>query len=588
MTTVEENIKCLSMFIAELYFMKREYDNLLFYLDDNITWIGTGKNEICLNKEEALKFFAKEIDVFDGSFEITDRWFEAKQVTNDVCNVMAVIKIKLDTDAAILPFDILRFSVVWRRTKKDNLWKIVHLHNSIPDGGIGEDTYFNLSIAESNYQVVRDSIRKASSIDTLTSINNEKGFEYDVEQLLKRYPDNTYAIIKFGIKNFRFVNRKHSFSTGDEVLKNIAKNLAKSLMAEETCGRIEKDNFAMLYKIEDKKSLEKRMMKVREQLIDKPLYRKLNIEINLKAGVYIIQDHREYVKDMMDKALMAMQSINHITQINTPIYFEDWMLERQYYNSKILEDAPNAMKNDEFELYIQPQFNIHTKEVIAGEALTRWKLENGELRMPDNFIPVFEENGMILTFDYYMLEKLCKQLRIWIDKGISVYPISINQSRLHIKEDNYLNDFCNIVDKYDIPHNYIAFELTESAFIEDSEKMLKLAKDLHRKGFQLAIDDFGTGYASINLLAEISADILKIDRVLLNDCNHNTRSQVVTEMIINLAHRLHMKVIAEGIETEEQLAFLRELNCDMGQGFLIGKPMESNQFMTSWNKEKKV
>lgn len=582
MASEVENIKCLCMYIAELYFEKRDYIDLSFYLADEITWIGTGKKEVCLNKEEAIRFFEKEKEVFDGRFEILEQWYEGKQVINVLCYVMAIIKLKIDKDNAILPCDTLRFTIIWQKQKRHSLWKIIHVHNSLPDAGVGEDTYFNLSIAESNYKEVNDSLRRAARIDPLTKINNAEGFEYEVDQLFRKYPEKKYAIIKFGIRNFRFVNRRHSFSAGDKVLKNIAKNLVKTLQTDETCGRIEKDNFAMLYHAEDENKLEQRLLKVRERLIDKRLKKKLDMDIQLKAGIYIIKDNREYIKDMLDKALMALQSVSNTSQSSNHAYFKEYMLERQYFNSKVLEDAPKAMDHDEFCLYIQPQFDIYTKEIIAGEALTRWRLKDGSIRMPDDFIPIFEEHGVILSFDFYMLEKVCKQMRNWINSGFIISPISINQSRLHIQERNYLKDFCSIVDKYEIPHHYIAFELTESAFIEDSRRMMELANELHEQGFQLAIDDFGTGYASINLLTEISADILKIDRELLNDCDKNLRSKIVVETIINLAHRLDMKVIAEGIETEEQLAFLKDLNCDIGQGFLVGRPTDAETFMQSW------
>ena len=468
------------------------------------------------------------------------------------------------------------------KNTNDKLWKISHIHNSIADGRAGEDTNFNLSIAQSNYEEINDSINKASNTDKLTNINNARGFEQDLNRLLRENKTSKYALVKFGIKNFRFINQKYSFEVGDEVLKNIAKNLNNSINENETCGRIEKDNFAMLYHIENKEQLEKRLLTVRETLIDRSLYNKLDFEINLKAGVYFIKDSHEITKEILDKALIAMQSITHISQMNIPIYYEEGMLEKQYFNSRIIEEAPRAIANDEFELYIQPQFDIRTREIISGEALTRWRLPNGDLQMPNTFIPAFEQYGMILAFDFYMLEKLCKQLRKWIDQGIAIYPISINQSRLHINERNYLNDFCKIVDQYKIPHQYITFELTESAFIDDGEKMIELADGIKEKGFQLAIDDFGTGYASINLLADINADILKLDRGLLTNCHFNKRLQKITEMIITLSHSLGMRVVAEGIETEEQLAFLRNIQCDIGQGYLIGKPIEAKEFIKNW------
>lgn len=588
MITVENQIECLSREVTELYFKERDYARLSFYLSDQITWIGTGKNEVCLSVEEAHKFFQKEMDIYGGHFIVLNEWYEVRQLANDVCLTMAVLKVRGEDEEMILPEDgLLRFSVVW--IKQTNGWKIIHVHNSIPAGIQGEEFYFNYNVAKSQYAKMADDIRRASFIDPLTKINNLQGFEYAANEILQKEYDQHYVLIKFGIRDFRFVNRKFSYQTGDQVLKNIAENLQRTLHQNETCGRMEKDIFAMLYRYENKEQLEDRLENVRKQLIDRRMVRELGMEIHLNAGLYLIKDNRkEYIKDMTDRALMAMQSISKTLSGSHYVYYEDGMMSRQYYKSKILEDAPAAMDDDEFQLYIQPQFNIHTLEIISGEALTRWKLKNGSLRMPDDFVPVFEEYGMILSFDFYMLEKVCQRIRMWIDRNIQIAPISINQSRLHIEEKSYLNDFCSVVDKYEIPHHYIAFELTESAFVESSERMMQLANELHKKGFQLAIDDFGTGYASLNLLSVVSADILKIDRSLLIDCHTNPRSKIIMEKIIELAHQMDMTVICEGIETREQLEFVRAAGCDIGQGYLVGKPVHADEFTDIWEKNKEV
>ena len=248
--------------------------------------------------------------------------------------------------------------------------------------------------------------------------------------------------------------------------------------------------------------------------------------------------------------------------------------------NELLESAIPAMQNDEYKLYIQPQFDIQTHRIISGEALCRWQKEDGTLIPPNDFIPVFEEYGMIISFDFHMLELLCRQMRKWMDEGLELKPISINQSRLHIENEAYLEDFCSTVDRYGIPHEDIAFELTESAFVEQQDEMLKLASNLHKRGFQLAIDDFGTGYASLNFLSVVSADILKIDKCLLDGIENNKRSRSIIEKTIELAHEIDMTVICEGIE------YLSRIGCDIGQGFLIGRPMESRQFEKLWMQDK--
>ena len=250
--------------------------------------------------------------------------------------------------------------------------------------------------------------------------------------------------------------------------------------------------------------------------------------------------------------------------------------------NKLLESAVPAMQKEEFILYIQPQFDIDTREVVSGEALCRWIKADGAFVLPNEFIPVFEEYGMIINFDFHMLEMLCKKLRSWMDQGLAIKPISVNQSRLHIGNQTYFENFCATVDRYKIPHEYIAFELTESAFVEQQDDMLDLAIQLHKRGFLLAIDDFGTGYASLNFLSVVSADILKIDKCLLDGIENSKKARSIIEKTIELAHEIDMTVICEGIEKECQLEYLKKIHCDIGQGFLIGRPMIAEGFSNEY------
>lgn len=343
----------------------------------------------------------------------------------------------------------------------------------------------------------------------------------------------------------------------------------------------------MTYRFFTKDEMSYRENKVRMKLIDKRISKKINMDICFVAGIYLPQDIRhEHVIDMLDKALIAQQSVPKNITGSRSVYYDDAMMNNMIQKNELLESAIPAMQNDEYKLYIQPQFDIQTHRIISGEALCRWQKEDGTLIPPNDFIPVFEEYGMIISFDFHMLELLCRQMRKWMDEGLELKPISINQSRLHIENEAYLEDFCSTVDRYGIPHEDIAFELTESAFVEQQDEMLKLASNLHKRGFQLAIDDFGTGYASLNFLSVVSADILKIDKCLLDGIENNKRSRSIIEKTIELAHEIDMTVICEGIETEEQLEYLSRIGCDIGQGFLIGRPMESRQFEKLWMQDK--
>lgn len=310
------------------------------------------------------------------------------------------------------------------------------------------------------------------------------------------------------------------------------------------------------------------------------------MEIDFTAGIYVIpKSEKSHIKNLLDKALVAQQQVERHQSGSHYLYYDENMMKKLVFNNQIISYAPVAMKNEEFQLYIQPQFDISSGKVVAGEALCRWEKEKGKFIPPDEFIPLFEDYGMIIEFDFYMLRKLCMKLRDWLISGLSIKPISINQSRLHLGNKDYMKEFCKVVDQYGIPHHYIAFELTESAFVEQYDSMISLAGKLHKRGFQLAIDDFGTGFASMNLLSVISADILKVDKSLL-DSIHTKRGKIVLQKVIELAHQMEMTVICEGIERMEQLEQLKELNCDLGQGYLVGKPIPADEFEKIWIRRK--
>lgn len=553
----ELQLETLSASLAEMYYIEKERDKALHFIEDYVTCFDSDSGKIYRSKKEINDLLEYSRGYGEQS-QLEILLVECLHATVTTGIVMQ----KLKSRSSVEGYDtVICLSLMWNKDRS-GLWKIHYIHRSVQ----------------------RDTTMKCSDmgIDQMTMINNLEGFVEKVSTILKRNPNQRYAIIKFGIKDFRYINGRHGYRKGDKVLQNIAKNLQSTCTHEETCGRIEKDTFAMLYRFEGKCAMDKRMNNVKEQLIDDLLLHELGMEVNYIAGIYIVpKEDKEHVKNMLDKALLAMQRAGNRHQGSHYLYYEKQMMERQYMNSQILERAGYAMKHEEFQLYIQPQFDVKNGKVVAGEALCRWEKEKGKFIPPNEFIPLFEEHGLILDFDFYMLEKLCQKMKQWICSGRILSPISVNQSRLHLENDDYIENFCKIVDSYSIPHDYIAFELTESAFVDQNEKMTELARELHERGFQLAIDDFGTGYASLNLLSIISADILKVDKSLI-DSIHTKRGRAVLEKVIELAHQMDMMVICEGIEHMEQLEQLRKLNCDVAQGFLMGRPVPALDFEKIW------
>ncbi len=497
-------------------------------------------------------------------------------LTEQVGVVMAGMSIRMAEDHEEIMKMPMRFTVVWRRDADG--WKVVHIHNSIPDRSLDEQNYFNQRDAYTGYRLAVEQLSRAADTEQMTGIYNMEGFLKAMDLSIHGGPDRRCAIVKFGIRNFRYINRTYGYAAGDRVLKSIARNLNADCGEYEVCGRIDKDNFGLFCFFDDQQELEGRLKKLRERLVDQEILDELGMEVHFQAGIYIPENGRkENSIDMLDKALIAQRIPKRVTGSHLT-YFEDWMMDHKDAENRMLELAPAAIENDEFELYIQPQFHIPTRQVVAGEALSRWKVRGEMPAAPGEYIPLFEENGLIIRFDFYMLDKLCKEIRRWLDEGWTPFPISINQSRLHIQDDGFLEEFCRIVDSYGIPHKYLAFELTESAFADQGAKMKELSVALHERGFLLAIDDFGTGYASLDFLSSVEADILKIDKILLHDFDSNPKLRVILEKVVELAHRMDMVVVCEGVETESQLEYLKLLECDMGQGYLIGRPMKTDQF----------
>lgn len=568
----EQQVRELTEELIHRWLNDKEQDSLFDRLSEQCSWIDASTNQILKEKQEIHQYFKKYKSTIYDKLNVRSIRDMTLQTVGSCVVVIAELLIFYYTQKKEQIVTTIRFTVVWQKEKED--WKILHFHDSIPI------TLFEISESE-GIQPVSERVKRASRTDTVTGISNMEGFCDKSVRILEKNR-SCYALIKLSIKDFRYINQRYGYSMGDTVLQSIGKNLQKSCKDDEACGRIEKDMFALLYKYKSKKNMSLRMEDIRKNLLDKKLLCEMGMELDFTAGIYVIpKSEKGHIKNMLDKALMAQQQVAHHQSGSHYLYYDENMMKKLIFNNQIINYAPTAMKNEEFQFYIQPQFDIKTGKVVAGEALCRWEKEKGKFVPPDMFIPLFEDYGIILEFDFYMLNKLCQKMQKWMISGHPIKPISINQSRLHIGKKDYIKEFCKVVDQYGIPHPYIAFELTESAFVERYDSMIELATKLHKKGFQLAIDDFGTGFASMNLLSVISADILKVDKSLL-DSIHTKRGKTVLQKVIELAHQMEMTVICEGVERMEQWEQLKYMNCDLGQGYLVGKPIPADEFEKIW------
>lgn len=237
-----------------------------------------------------------------------------------------------------------------------------------------------------------------------------------------------------------------------------------------------------------------------------------------------------------------------------------------------------AIKNHELKAWYQPQFDSFTKRLLSAEALVRWVREDGSVVMPGQFIPALEESGDILELDWYMLREVCAFIKKRLDAGLNAVPIAINFSRRHIEEENQVERLCETIDSFGIPRGMIEIEVTESAFVEHVMLITSRIKEIRSAGMKVAIDDFGSGLSSLSFIKDISFDTLKLDRSLLSRGCNDEKERIVLESVLNFANRLKLITIAEGVETESQLGFLRTCSCKRIQGFIFSKPLPESEF----------
>ena len=245
-----------------------------------------------------------------------------------------------------------------------------------------------------------------------------------------------------------------------------------------------------------------------------------------------------------------------------------------------------ALRNNEFEMFLQPKFDLHDNSLAGAEALVRWRNPDGSYRSPGEFIPLFEENGFCLKLDMYMFEQACRQIRSWMDEGIEPIPISVNQSKLMFSDLNYPNNLAELMQKYDIPPCLLTIEILEDVAACNVEYLSKQMAALHERGLRISMDDFGSGYSSLNMLCDLSVDELKFDRNFLNREADSEKQKIVVEHVVSAAKKLGIDTVAEGIETQEDLDFVLSMNVDLGQGYFYSKPMDAGSFSAKYMSKK--
>lgn len=408
--------------------------------------------------------------------------------------------------------------------------------------------------------------------DHLTGLWNRDFFVEMVAKTLRENPDIDFVLIATDIYQFKMFNDVLGRKMGDEVLLGISKGLLKGSRTLWVPSRIAADRFAVLLPKEDYD--EQRILSMMHAVLDQKQY---SLKLHNYIGVYHITDRSLHVEAMYDRAYMALESIKGDFQKEIA-YYEDEMRNRKLKDTLTMEELDYALRSDQLVMYLQPQVNILTETVVGCEALVRWKHPKRGMVPPFEFIPLFEKNGMIIRMDYHVWELACRQIAKWRDEGRKMCSVSVNISARDFYLCDLYDDIVGLVKKYDIDPKQLRLEITESALALDVQEQMEIVKRLQDYGFIVEMDDFGSGYSSLNNLKDITVDIMKLDMNFFKKTAAKERAEKIIESVVHLANKLQMPMIAEGVETKEQVDMLRRIGCTMVQGYYYAAPMPVEEF----------
>lgn len=425
-------------------------------------------------------------------------------------------------------------------------------------------------------------ITKLAFDDEITGGKNLNYFKEFVGETLYKYQGMPFLVHRFDVSNFRYINEAYGHVRADQLLKIIIEEAGTVFYSKELCVRMNADQFVMLTR--NTQDLSERFFVFTDKVNARALDIGIRYPIKFKRGVYQVRDKEYDVSLIIDKANAARKNLTG-EEKDSVAYYSDQMVNDMRKVDKIESEMEAALFNNEFQMYIQPKWDIKEDKLYGGEALVRWIKEDGSMIYPSEFVPVFEKNGFVEQLDIHMLEMACQLIRDQLNAGNPIYPISVNQSRMLLHNPAYIGRISEILKKYDIPKGYIELEITETVFFTDRDKMISILNELKAKEILLSMDDFGSGYSSLNMLKDFPFDVLKIDKEFFSESITSESSTWILRKIIEMAEGLGIRVICEGVETKEQVEMLQQIGCRYVQGYYYSKPIPAKEFVKLYCRE---
>ena len=413
----------------------------------------------------------------------------------------------------------------------------------------------------------------ATETDGLTGLYNRDFFLQYASRMHSEHPERPMDAIVFNIEQFHSVNAMNGREFGDEVLRTLGREV-KAVAAENAgiAGRFGADRFDIFCRhINDYRAVYDRLQSALDGL-------SRNAEIRLRMGVMQSQPELDTI-GMFDMARTACSmSRGHFKE--HLIVFDDDVRAREEFEQRLLNDCRRALDGFEFEVYYQPKYDIQAKKpkLESAEALVRWRHPDLGLIAPDDFVPLFERNGKISEVDRYVWNEAARQIVRWKELyGITI-PVSVNLSRVDVFDPSLEDTLEEILSLNGLDHDVLKLEVTETAYTEDSDQVIKVVRSLRDRGYVVEMDDFGTGYSSLSMLSEMPVDVIKMDRNFVRNIEHDEKDAKLVTLILDIAKQLDIPVIAEGVETKTQLDMLKKMGCDVAQGYYFSRPLSAAEF----------
>ena len=444
--------------------------------------------------------------------------------------------------------------------------------------------------AQKRLNIKQEELKYIASHDSLTNLFNRREFEDLLDKSIANASreNNSIALLLIDLDNFKTTNDTFGHIHGDELLKQFSKRLILLIRKGDLLSRVGGDEFTLIApNISSPSSARHLAERILNELnCPYPINGKL-ITVTASIGISIYPDDGCTTEDLLRKADLAMYKSKSAGK-NTYYFYTDELSYLQHRESEIESHLRIGMQNDEFKLYFQPLYNLVSQEIIGAEILLRWHNETLGDISPNEFIPIAESTGLIIDLGHWVLRKACEQVMNWTNQYHRMLSFSINISPIQLANNQFLNSLEKTLLDYQYPAQNLELEITENILLGDSIEVNSVLNSISALGIKLSLDDFGKGYSSLNILKTLPLDTLKIDKEFVSDIHNAKEKVVIIDIIIKLANELGMNIVAEGIETPDQLNYLVSKKCYLGQGFLLSKPVPAETFAKlAYSNEKK-